>query len=99
MTQPDFRTLAQELFLALETEAYAHWAFNPEEDPLFKLARTELATPPPEPPTDEELVNFRNRATADCCSSRSNNGANLLSDDDLAACQAAGLRAVLERWG
>ena len=53
----------------------------------------------PVAPTDEELVNFRNRATADCCASRSNNGANLLSSDDLVACQAAGLRAVLARWG
>ena len=57
------------------------------------------APPPPEPPTDEELVNVRNRAIADWCSSRFNNGANLLNDDDLVVCQAAGLRAVLERWG
>ena len=55
--------------------------------------------PVPEGPSDEELVNFRNRATADCCASRSNNGANLLSGDDLVECQAAGLRAVLARWG
>jgi hypothetical protein len=56
-----------------------------------------LAQPEPEGVTDEELVNFRNRATADCCASRSNNGANLLSSDDLVACQAASLRAVLAR--
>lgn len=55
--------------------------------------------PVPEGPSDEELVNFRNRATADCCASRSNNGADLLSGDDLVECQAAGLRAVLARWG
>ena len=44
-------------------------------------------------------MNFRNLATADCCASRSNNGANLLSGDDLVACHAAGLRAVLAKYG
>ena len=57
-----------------------------------------LSQPEPEGVTDEELVNFRNRATADCCASRSNYGANLLSSDDLVACQAASLRAVLTRY-
>jgi hypothetical protein len=66
---------------------------------LMDRARALLAQPVAEGPTDEELVNFRNRATADCCTSRSNNGANLLSGDDLVACQAAGLRAVLAKWG
>ena len=66
---------------------------------LLTRARALLAQPEPKGPTDEELVNFRNRATADCCASRSNNGANLLSGDDLVACQAAGLRAVLAKWG
>jgi hypothetical protein len=71
---------------------------------LLAFARallTRWGTPAIEPvvTTDEELVNFRNRATADCCASRSNNGADLLSSDDLVACQAAGLRAVLARWG
>jgi hypothetical protein len=66
---------------------------------LLTRARALLAQPEPKGPTDEELVNFRNRATADCCASRSNNGANLLSGDDLVACQAAGLRAVLAKYG
>ena len=66
---------------------------------LADRARALLDQPEPETPTDEELVNFRNRATGDCCASRSNNGANLLSGDDLVACQAAGLRAVLAKWG
>jgi hypothetical protein len=58
MTQPDFRALCAELLLALETEGYTHWTINPDEDPLCERARTALATPPPEPPTDEELVAF-----------------------------------------
>ena len=58
-----------------------------------------LSEPEPEGPTDEELVNFRNRVTADCCALRSRSGAALLSGDDLVACQVAGLRAVLARWG
>jgi hypothetical protein len=66
---------------------------------IARRARALLDQPVAEEPTDEELVNFRNRATADCCASRSNNGANLLSGDDLVACQAAGLRAVLAKWG
>jgi hypothetical protein len=54
-TTPDFRALCAELLSALETEGYAHWALDPDEDPLVKRARIALATPPPEPPTDEEL--------------------------------------------
>lgn len=74
----------------------------PRAKQLFRAAELleRLAPQPvPEGPSDEELVNFRNRATADCCASRSNNGADLLSGDDLVECQAAGLRAVLARWG
>ena len=66
---------------------------------LMDRARVLLTQPKPKGPTDEELVNFRNRATADCCTSRSNNGANLLSGGDVVECQAAGLRAVLAKWG
>ena len=106
MTEPNFRALCAELyqeFSSLYCDMSACVDFNDSYmeriDNLCNRADAALATPPPEPPTDEQLVNFRNRATTDCCSSRSNNGANLLSDDDLVACQAAGLRAVLERWG
>jgi hypothetical protein len=52
----DFRWLCTELLAALETEGYAHWALDPDEDPLVKRARAALATPPPEPPTDEEIA-------------------------------------------
>ena len=85
-----------------ELEVYADSFYRCPEMLAIREALMALpgeSAPPPEPPTDEELVNFRNRAIADWCSSRSNNGANLLSDDDLVACQAAGLRAALERWG
>jgi hypothetical protein len=54
-TTPDFRALCAELLSALETEVYAHWSIDFEDHPLCKRARAALATPPPEPPTDEEL--------------------------------------------
>ena len=103
MTEPNFRALCAELLTAVDgkncfidgssVEAIDHLTT------IFDRIEIALATPPPEPPTDEELVKLRNRVIADWCSSRSNNGANLLSDDDLVVCQAAGLRAALERWG
>ena len=100
MTEPNFRELCAELADSMDSETgFTRPDGTRWTHPTVVRVRAELATPPPEPPTDEELVNFRNRVIADWCSSRSNNGANLLSDDDLVACQAAGLRAVLERWG
>jgi hypothetical protein len=44
-TAPDFRELCAELLSALETEGYAHWAIDPDEDPLCNRARAALATP------------------------------------------------------
>ena len=103
MTSP-YRALLAELLLFSEEagEICMNESLWPKSDPnctLQQRARALLAQPEPKGPTDEELVNFRNRATADCCASRSNNGANLLSGDDLVACQAAGLRAVLAKYG
>jgi hypothetical protein len=92
----EFRALCAELVDALDSGIPAG---RIRMSPLADRARALLDQPMAEGPTDEELVNFRNRATADCCTSRSNNGANLLSGDDLVACQAAGLRAVLAKWG
>jgi hypothetical protein len=97
MTNP-YRAMCAEL-LVLAEESISYRAQVDEAVNLIDRARALLAQPVAEGPTDEELVNFRNRATADCCTSRSNNGANLLSGDDLVACQAAGLRAVLAKWG
>jgi hypothetical protein len=91
-----FRAMCAELIDALDSGIPAG---RIRMSPLADRARALLAQPVVEGPTDEELVNFRNRATADCCASRSNNGANLLSGDDLVACQAAGLRAVLAKYG
>jgi hypothetical protein len=103
MTDP-YRAMCAELLLFSEEagEICMNESLWPKSDPTCTLqqrARALLAQPVAEGPTDEELVNFRNRATADCCASRSNNGANLLSGDDLVACQAAGLRAVLAKYG
>jgi hypothetical protein len=94
MTNPDYRAMCAELLLFSEEagEICMNESLWPKSDPTCTLqqrARALLAQPVAEGPTDEELVNFRNRATADCCASRSNNGANLLSGDDLVACQAA----------
>ena len=96
MTSPDYRAMCAELLAEYED---SFTISEPSDDPLVQRARALLAQRKPKGPTDEELVNFRNRATADCCASRSNNGASLLSGDDLVACQAAGLRAVLAKWG
>ena len=103
MTSP-YRAMCAKLLLFSEEagEICMNESLWPKSDPnctLLDRARALLAQPVAEGPTDEELVNFRNRATADCCASRSNNGANLLSGDDLVACQAAGLRAVLAKYG
>ena len=98
----DYRAMCAELVdsveLLLEMRAVDAKPMAITEDRVSR-ARALLDQPVAEGPTDEELVNFRNRATADCCTSRSNNGANLLSGDDLVACQAAGLRAVLAKYG
>lgn len=93
MTQPDFRALCAELLSALETEGYTHWTINPDEDPLCERARTALATPPPEPPTDEELdefVAFWWGAHTDECTVT-----DVIEDDNMAAFT----RAALEMWG
>jgi hypothetical protein len=96
----DYKELCAELVTELEgwcgTGTYDNTV---NAHSVIDRARAALAQPEPEGPTDEELVNFRNRATADCCISRSNNGVNLLSGGDCFECQAAGLRAVLAKWG
>ena len=81
---PDFRALCAELASELE-----NWMDRTDHRPassvkLFDTARTALATPPPEPPTDEELLAMRS------WSSHSHT-----FDSDLVDFA----RAVLERWG
>ena len=96
----DYRAELQRLVNAYD-EHGGRWPDH-HEQALFQAvedARATLAQPEPEGVTDDELVNFRNRASADCCALRSNYGAKLLSSNDLVACQAASLRAVLSRYG
>ena len=54
-TTPDFRALCAELVDKLDYHASEH-----SVDELIARARAVLATPPPEPPTDEELWAFWN---------------------------------------
>ena len=53
MTQHNFRALCAELVTAFKDES----TYTQRVEALDR-ARAALATPPPEPPTDEELVTF-----------------------------------------
>ena len=98
---PDFRALCAELLAALETEGYTHWTINPGEDPLCERARTALATPPPEPPTDEELLKLTENVSTKHMYAHKSLPSNWDFGDYCSSPQ--GLidfaRAVLERWG
>ena len=66
MTQPDFRARCVELLAAIQL----YTGLNPAASEMSSVEKTEklmdamaatvaaLATPPPAPPTDEELVTF-----------------------------------------
>ena len=54
-TTPDFRALCAELVTVFKDES----TYTQRVEALDR-ARAELATPPPEPPTDEELWAFWN---------------------------------------
>jgi nucleoside-specific outer membrane channel protein Tsx len=97
MTQPDFRALCAELLLALETEGYTHWTINPDEDPLCERARTALATAPPEPPTDEELLALEKKLWHEY-KTISYQGDEFMYDDGFRYA-LRDYRAALERWG
>ena len=87
MTQPDFRSLCAELVDELNYHADEH-----NVDELISRARTALATPPPEPPTDEELdefVVFWWGAYTD-----ESTVTDVIEDDNMAAFA----RAAFERW-
>jgi len=78
---PNFRALCAELV----NELHGYKVSNPNHaTELIDRARTALATPPPEPPTDEELLALRS------WSSHSHTFDSDLVDFALAA---------LERWG
>lgn len=96
MTTPNFRALCAELVDELNYHADEH-----SVDKLISRARTALATLPPEPPTDEELLKLTEKvSTKYLCVHKS-----LPSDWDFGDyCSShQGLiefaRAALERWG
>ena len=110
MTKTELRALATELLATLDR--YQHlldkiWhpdhpdAVEREKELtagsyLINRAKAALATPPPEPPTDEELLRTYGKAKRDHCYEGD------LDDWPKKAERAAtiaGLRAALERWG
>jgi hypothetical protein len=95
MIQPDFRALCAELLSALEAEGYEEWSIDPEDRPLCERARAALATPPPEPPTDEELDEFAIYWWGPDTDERT-----VSVSDAIECCNMVSFaRAVLERWG
>jgi len=102
-TTPDFRALCAELVCSVELLLDMRNSVRPmkiTEDRLIR-ARAVLATPPPKPPTDDEILKLtENISPVHLCKHKS-----LPSDWDFGdyACSPRGLidiaRAVLERWG
>jgi len=82
---PDFRELCAELLQPLaeynDTDPFHEHSF------LFGRARAALATPPPEPPTDDEL-----NALWNCCGDHDEEGDHYGNIFQFA-------RAALKRWG
>jgi len=78
-TTPDFRALCKELVELLEDE----WSGVSVQPEALTRARTALATPPPEPPTDEELDELFTE----------------IDQSGEALSWRAFARAVLKRWG
>jgi len=102
-TAPDFRAELErllDLYDALGGNWTPHGYTDTWNDALAST-RAALATPPPEPPTDEEILKLtKNISPVHLCKHKS-----LPSDWDFGdyACSPRGLidiaRAVLERWG
>jgi hypothetical protein len=97
-TTPDFRALCAELVDELNYHADEH-----SVDELITRARAALATPPPEPPTDDEIEEAAKLIHASMRFAVPDNhytrdwverGNSLMQDE---ARRTA--RAVLERWG
>ena len=55
---PDFRTELQLLFDAIDSKSVYVLGYNLPLIEAKNRARAALATPPPEPPTDEEIKRF-----------------------------------------
>ena len=96
-TTPDFRELCAELVKRLD-ELNCNFDI-PSQSALIECANDALATPPPEPPTDEEIANFlqerwHRRMAQESpfgCTDYDGSRAKQASIDDT--------RAALERWG
>jgi len=83
MTTPDFRSLCAELLAAFEIQLEEMSIDNR----LCKRARAALATPPPKPPTDDEL-----NALWNCCGDYDEEGDHYGNIFQFA-------RAAIKRWG
>ena len=94
MTQPDFRALCTELVEELEVWiSYGDEADCADAHAVVDHARAALATPPPEPPTDEELDEFVVFWWGPDTDERT------VTDVIEGGSMAAFARAALHRWG
>lgn len=90
---PDFRALCAELIDKID---YTWSDILLDVQLLVDRARAALATPPPEPPTDEELLHKYGEAKRNHCYEGDPDDWPKKAER---AATVAGLRAVLERWG
>jgi len=91
MTAPDFRALCAELIENLEI----HCEVDVYSLKLINRAQAALATPPPEPPTDEELDEFAIYWWGPDTDERT-----VSVSDAIECCNMVSFaRAVLDRWG
>ena len=95
MTNP-CRAMCAELLAALESEGYAHWSIPPDEDELCLRARTLLAQPVAERPSDAEIADWH-----DQCADLTRLGeTDHYWAFDLRSDEVAGVVcAALARWG
>jgi hypothetical protein len=97
MTEPtttDWRALCAELLADLE---YVCSEYHVPLQCAMMKARTALAQPEPQGPSDEELVKHYDRAVTSAIAIRV--AVRALTNEDRDAATVAGLRAVLARWG
>jgi len=84
---PDFRAELQLLFDAIDSKSVYVLGHNSRLIESINRARAALATPPPEPPTDDELNELWN-----CCGDHDEGGGHYGNIFQFA-------RAVIDRWG